>query len=80
MDYKLVEPKRCNCWVWARRQYNRYGGYIAYRKSRFSPWIKHRLWSPNLTDWWSYQARSNKPHGWWFEALWFRGEIRKGDD
>lgn len=78
---KFLRLKYGNCLIWARCMYWRYGGYIAFRRSQFSPFVKHRLWSPNLKDWWSYSPK-HPLRGW--RALLctplFRGEVRKGDE
>lgn len=58
--------------------YRRHGGYVAKRRSTFSRIINHYLWSPDMVRWWYYAALSGKRRGWWFEAIWFRGEVREG--
>lgn len=78
--HDFPHPRRSNCLVWARRMYWRHGGYIAFRPSLYTRLIKHRLWSPDLVTWYSYNP-VNPKRGWRavLDCIWFRGEVRRGD-
>lgn len=72
----LAGPVRCNCLVWALARLWRRGGYLAVRRSRFSPVVPHVLWSRDLKTWWSYTEPGARH---WWDALWFRGRVVMGD-
>jgi hypothetical protein len=75
----LKAPLRANCLVWGLVRLWTHGGYLAMRKSFFSPAVAHVMWSRDMITWWGYSALSGAPKGWWFMAVWFRGHVVMGD-
>jgi hypothetical protein len=75
----LKAPLRANCLVWGVVRLWTHGGYLAMRKSFFSPAVAHVMGSRDMITWWGYSALSGAPKGWWFMAAWFHGHVVMGD-
>lgn len=73
---RFAAPTRCNCLIWALCRFARKGGYVAMRRSRFSRWKPHFVWSADARHWWGYVPLRPRHGGAAFShGLWFRGHV-----
>ena len=70
---------RSNCFFYAVGKYLKHGGYIAIRKCKHHKFCIHWLWSPDLKNWEAYTTDNDWELQWW-QKLYYKGYVKKGDE